>query len=59
MMLDRLIGVALRNKGYKVSDQIRDPKKFFRFWWEKITKTHVPTKEEWKALDKKYGKRKK
>lgn len=58
MILQRQIGVTLRNKGLKKGDQMRDTRKFFKFWWEQIKKVVIPTKTEWKALDRKYIRKK-
>lgn len=55
MYLDRFIGTILRNKGLKPSDQITDPRKFYRFTWEKQKTVTIPTKTDWAALDKKYS----
>lgn len=54
MKLQRHIGVVLRNKGLKKSAQFRDARKMYRFWWEQAKEVHIPTKEEWKKLDKRY-----
>ncbi len=58
MHLIRKIGVVLRNKGMKKSDQIMNMKKFWQFPWEKDDEVKIPTQAGWKALDKKYIKKK-
>ncbi len=59
MQLIRLIGVVLRNKGLKKTAQIKDVKRFWRFPWEFVKNVKIPTKAEWKQLDKKYNRKKK
>ena len=56
MNINRFVGLVLRNKGYAIGDQIRQPKKFYQFYWEEEDKVHIPTREEWAALDRKYAK---
>ncbi len=59
MYLLRYIGVILRNKGLKMSDQIMSVKKFWQFPWEQDEEVKVLSKQDWQALDRKYFKNKK
>lgn len=50
----RNIGVIIRNKGVKQHQQIRDPKRFYRFSFEKPKQVEKPTPEMWEKMDKRY-----
>ena len=54
MDLIRYVGLVLRNKGLKEGFQVRDPRRFYPFWFEKNTVKPVDG-SQWKKLDKKYG----
>jgi hypothetical protein len=58
MYLNRYIGTVLRNKGLKRSGMISDEKRFWKFSWEFANTVKIPTKAEWKKLDRKYNKNK-
>jgi len=53
MDLIRFIGLLQRNMKVKQSYVIRDPRKFYQFWWEQA-QVSVPEKIDWKKLDEKY-----
>lgn len=55
--LVRLDALIQRNKGLKQSDQVRDVRKFYPFWFEKAREVEIPTKEDWSRLDKKYNRK--
>jgi hypothetical protein len=54
MSFHRYFNVLLYNKGLKRSSMVRSPKRLWKFPWEFAKEVKIPTKTEWKMLDKKY-----
>ena len=58
-VLNRAVGIALFNLQVKPRYRIRNPRKFYQFAWEGNVVVEVPTKQQWKELDKRYVRNKK
>jgi hypothetical protein len=49
----RYHAVIQRNKGLKQADQIKRPKKYYEFPWERVKKEDIAL-PDWSELDRKY-----